>query len=73
LGSELGRGKVKKGTGYFKWDQILLFAFAQANAIYTNALHCGRLRSFYKWSGDRGNLVLKIGDIHVAFILAMKF
>ncbi len=37
------------------------------------ALHRGRPRSFYKWAGERGNLVLKTGDIYAAFILTVRF
>ena len=53
--------------------QVLLFAFTYANAIYTNVLHRGRPRSFYNWAGERGNLILMIGDIYDAFILAVGF
>jgi len=35
------------------WGQVLLFAFNNATAIYTNALDCGR-PFFYKWEGERG-------------------
>lgn len=38
------------------WGQVLFFAFAHANAIYTIALDCGRLRSFYKWAGEHGKI-----------------
>jgi len=48
--------------------QVLLFAFTHTNAIYTNALHCEQLCSFYKWEGERGNLILKTGDIYFDFI-----
>jgi len=57
----------------YSWDQVLLFSFTHTNAIYTNVLHCGRPRSFYKWAGERGNLILMIGDIYDAFILAVGF
>gem|GEM_PF-3050009 len=57
----------------YSWDQVLLFSFTHTNAIYTNALHRGRPRSFYKWGGERGNLILIIGDIYDAFILAVGF
>ncbi len=69
----------KKGTGpFFRLrghlrGQVLLFAFIHTNAIYTNTLCHGRPRSFYKWAGERGNLILKIGDINVAFILTVRF
>jgi len=38
------------------WGQVLLFAFAHTNAIYTIALDCGRLHSFYKWAGEHGKI-----------------
>ncbi|KKM13857.1 hypothetical protein LCGC14_1712000, partial [marine sediment metagenome] len=58
--------KIKRG-------QVLFFAFTHThiNAIYTNVLLRGRPRSFYKWAGERGNLILMIGDIYDAFILAV--
>jgi len=42
--------------GVTMWGQVLFFAFAHANAIYTIALDCGRLRSFYKWAGEHGKI-----------------
>jgi len=44
----------------------LLFAFAHANVIYTQVLHRGRSRFFYKWARGRGGLILKIGNIYAA-------
>ncbi len=55
------------------WGQVLLFAFTHTNAIYTNALDCGRPCSFYRWAGARAKLMLKTGDIFVAFILRVRF
>ena len=43
------------GSEYL-WGQVLLFAFTHKNAIYTNALDCGRPRSFYRWAGERGKI-----------------
>jgi hypothetical protein len=34
------------------WGQDLLFDFTNTDAIYTNALDCGRPGSFYKWAGS---------------------
>ncbi len=48
------------------WGQVLLFAFAHANVIYTHALHRGRFRFFYKWARGRGGLILNIEDIYTA-------
>jgi len=57
------------------WDQVLLFAFTNTRAIYTNTLlyaQTGSFYFFYKWTEVRGNLILKTGNIYVAFILVMK-
>ena len=51
----------------------LVFCFYSYKRIYTNALHRERPRSFYKWAGERGYPTLKIGDIYVAFIIAVRF
>ncbi len=64
---------IRKREAKVYWGQILLFAFAYTRAIYTNALHRGRLCSFYKWEGGCGNLVLKTGNVYVAFILTVRF
>ncbi len=64
---------IRKREAKVYWGQVLLFAFANTNAIYTNVLRRGPPRSFYKWAGGRGNLVLKTGDIYVAFILTVRF
>jgi protein-L-isoaspartate O-methyltransferase len=65
--------QVEFKSGSYSWDQVLLFAFTHTNAIYINALHRERPRSFYKWAGERGNLILMIGDIYDAFVLAVRF
>lgn len=68
--------QVEFKLGSYSWGlqgQVLLFAFTHTKATYTKALHCGRPRSFYKWAGERGNLILMIGDIYDAFILAVRF
>ena len=68
---------IRKDKAKVHRGQVLFFAFAPTNAIYTNTLHRelhrGRPRSFYKWAEERGNLVLKTGDIYVAFILTVRF
>jgi len=46
---------------------FLLFAFTHKNAIYTNALDCGRPRSFYGWAGERGEISSLRGDIFLSF------
>jgi hypothetical protein len=65
--------QVEFKSGPLSRGQVLFFAFNHTNAIYTNALPEGRLGSFYKWAGERGNLILMIGDIYDAFILAVRF
>ncbi len=60
-------------SNFCSWDQVLLFSFAHTKATYTNALNHGQIRSSYKWAGERSNLILMIGDIYDAFILAVRF
>ncbi len=46
---------IRKDKAKVYWGQVLFFAFAPTNAVYTNALHRelhrGRPRFFYKWEG----------------------
>jgi len=60
-------------SNFYSWSQVLLFSFTHTKTTYTNALHRGRPHSFYKWAGERGNLILMIGDIYDAFVLAVRF
>ena len=54
---------------------FLLLPIQTQFTIYTNALHNAQplsFYSFYKWTGLRSNLILKIGNIYEAFILVIK-